>query len=326
MAYLLKKEDFPLYIKLLLKSYDVVAPTVQRELVVFSEIGSYNEIELGKNAYYPPKKFFFPHLEQMYTYRKKRSILGVGKDAFEHSFDNKKRIVFGMRMCDVSAVAKLDRFYSKDFADPYYQARRDNTYIIALKCDKEENDNCFCSSFEIKDEGYDLYLERVEEGFIVEVKTEKGKSLIDKKIFKASAREVNKGLPQCEKSLSTSNVPLESAAWQKYADKCLSCCACNVVCPTCSCFDMKDSPSLDLKSGQRKRIWDYCQSADFTRVAGNHIFRQGRTERFKHRLLCKFSYFKENQGEMTCTGCGRCVTVCPTNVCDIPKILEDVNG
>lgn len=326
MAYLLKKEDFPLFINLLLKSYDVIAPRLQHKMVVFSEIASSREIELGKNAYYPPKKYFLPPVEKMYDYRKKRSLLGGEKDTFEHSFDNKKKVIFGMRMCDVAAVAKMDRFYSKDIPDAYYQARRDNIFIIAMKCDEEENDNCFCSSFEIKDEGYDLYFERVEEGFIVDVKTEKGKSLIDKKVFKASEREVNKDLPVCNKKLTTSNVPLESAAWQKYADKCLSCCACNVVCPTCSCFDMRDSPDLDLRSGKRIKTWDYCQSADFTRVAGNHIFRQGRTERFKHRLLCKFTYFRDNQGEITCTGCGRCITVCPTNVCDIPKILDDLNG
>jgi len=326
MAYLLKKEDFPLFVKLLLKSYDVVAPVKQGKMTVFSQIGSYKDIDLSRNSYYPPKKYFLPAQENLLKYRKKRALLGGEKDSLDATIDNKKKVIFGMRMCDVSATSKLDKFYTDDIMDQHYRERRDNIFIIALKCETEENDNCFFSSFEFTDSGYDLYFARSDEGFIVEVKTDKGKSLIDKKIFKASARDAGKDLPDCERKLISTKVAVHSPAWQKYADDCLSCCACNIVCPTCSCFDLKDYPNLDLKTGNRKRLWDYCQSADFTKVAGNHIFRQGRTERFKHRLLCKFKYFKENFDEITCTGCGRCVTVCPTNVCDIPKILSDVNG
>ena len=323
MAYLLKKEDFPLFVRLLAKSYDVIGPAKKKGLLVFASVNSASELDLSKNTYYPPKQFLFPSEEEILQYRRKRSLLRGIKEKISSSNQSKKQILLGVRMCDVSAIAKMDKFYSDD---PYYQERRQNTYVVALKCNAEENDNCFCSSFVQKDEGYDLYVERVDEGFIVEVKTDKGKSLVDKKVFKASAREVTKGVPVCRKAMELKSVQAASPAWRQYSDKCLSCCACNIVCPTCTCFDIKDMPNLDLLSGVRTRIWDYCQSADYTRVAGNHIFRQGREARFRHRLLCKFQYFKENYDEITCTGCGRCITVCPTDVCDIPKIMGDVNG
>jgi len=324
MAYLLKKEDFGLFVKLLMKSYDVIAP-VQRELIQFEKIASVNDISLEKNSYYPPKKFFLPPKEKLFSYSRRRRLLKE-KDVIIVPSETKKQVILGMRMCDVAAVHKIDKFYLGEIEDTYYKAIRENTFIIAKKCTKEENDNCFCNSFENADEGYDLYLEPDEEGYIVDVKTHKGKDLIDKKIFKSSVREVNKSLPQCKKSLSGTEFNPHHKAWEKYASKCLSCSACNIVCPTCGCFDIKDYPNLDLKSGERYRLWDYCQSADYTKVAGNHIFRQGRTERFKHRLLCKFKYFSDNYKEITCTGCGRCVTVCPTGVCDIPQIQGDVNG
>jgi len=326
MAYLLKKEDFPLFVRLLLKSYDVVAPVEKNGLIVFDSIEKYEDIDLSKNSYYPPKKFFLPPKETLFDFRKKRSLLGGEKDIVQNKTSTRKKVILGMRMCDVAAVAMMDKFYQGEIGDAYYNSIRENIFIIAKKCSSVENDNCFCNSFDLKDEGYDLYLEPDTEGHVVEVKTKKGKSLIDKKVFKASAREVNKGLPECELHAPEQNPDKDSGAWEKYSDKCLSCCACNVVCPSCGCFDIKDQTNLNLKSGQRYRIWDYCQSADYTKVAGNHIFRQGRLERFKHRLLCKFDYFKKNYDMTTCTGCGRCITVCPTDVCNIPDILRDTHG
>jgi sulfhydrogenase subunit beta (sulfur reductase) len=324
MAYLLKKEDFSLFVKLLMKSYDVYAPVRRGQTVVFDNILSAEQIDLSKNAMYPPKKIVFPAKEDMISFRKKKTLLRTEKDSLTSNLDTRKRVVLGMRMCDVSAMRKLDSFFLSHEEDPYYKARRENLFIIALHCDSEENDNCFCDSFENKDEGYDMYLQRTDEGFIVEVKTDKGKALVDKKIFKASGSDAAKDLPKCRLRLEKQDVDATSVAWQEYADKCLSCCACNIVCPTCSCFDVLDHPELDGTSGVRSRHWDYCQSQDYTKVAGGGIFRKGRTERFKHRLLCKFKYFKENIGEVTCTGCGRCVTVCPTKVCDIPKIIGDL--
>ncbi len=325
MAYMLKKEDFPIFVNLLMKSYDVIAPQVNGKLVVFSEVKSFDDITLEKNSYYPPKRYFLPPEEDLLRYSRKKSILGGEKDTLETVENGKKKVILGMRMCDVSAVSKMDKFFREGINDPYYEERRENIFIIAMKCRSEENDNCFCSSFDIKDPEYDLFLERTEDGFIVDVGSKKGNSLIDKKIFKASVREAKKDLPDCSLKLKTSAVNRHSKNWDRYSAKCLSCSACNVVCPTCSCFDIKDYPDLDLKSGTRKRIWDYCQSADYTKVAGNHIFRQGRNERFKHRLMCKFSYMMRTIEEITCTGCGRCVTVCPTDVCNIPDILSDIN-
>lgn len=325
MAFLLKKEDFPLFVKLLMKSYDVIAPVEKKNLYVFSEIKSHKEIKLDKNTYYPPKKFFLPQKEDLFKFKKKKTLLGTKKEVIESIFNNKKKVIFGVRMCDVSSINKMDNFYLGEDEDIYYKQRRENIFIIAMKCNSEENDNCFCSSFKHDDTGYDLFFEKIQEGFIVDVKTKKGKDFIDKKIFKASAREVNKDLPICNKRLKTDLIPNDSPKWNKYAEKCLSCSSCNIVCPTCGCFDIKDYPNLDLKSGKRVRIWDYCQSADYTRVAGNHIFRQGRLERFKHRLQCKFTYFKNNFDEITCTGCGRCITVCPADICDIPEIISDLN-
>ena len=159
MAFLLKKGDMPAYVSVLLKSYDIYAPVVRDDVRVYSQVKAYEDIDLEKNTLYPPKKLFFPPEEAIYSYSKKRGLLGRKKEIIEENMDYPKRIIFGMRMCDVSAIRKMDKFYTEDIQDPYYAKRRENTFIIALKCDTEENDDCFCSSFDIEDEGYDLYLE-----------------------------------------------------------------------------------------------------------------------------------------------------------------------
>ena len=96
--------------------------------------------------------------------------------------------------------------------------------------------------------------------------------------------------------------------------QCIGCGACTIVCPTCACFDIDDYSELDLASGRRVRTWDSCQLKPFTRVAGNHIFRDTRVERFKHRIYHQIQYFKERHDEVFCTGCGRCIRGCPTKI------------
>jgi len=41
----------------------------------------------------------------------------------------------------------------------------------------------------------------------------------------------------------------------------------------------------------------------------------------RQRVLHKFSYFMDNQGIVSCTGCGRCIEVCPVNM-DIRETLK----
>jgi NAD-dependent dihydropyrimidine dehydrogenase PreA subunit len=50
----------------------------------------------------------------------------------------------------------------------------------------------------------------------------------------------------------------DSHAWEKRADKCYSCGSCNLVCPTCYCFDVLESVDISLNSGERTRRWDGC--------------------------------------------------------------------
>jgi formate hydrogenlyase subunit 6/NADH:ubiquinone oxidoreductase subunit I len=99
------------------------------------------------------------------------------------------------------------------------------------------------------------------------------------------------------------------------AKTCFSCGSCNQVCPTCYCFNVQDDVNWDLKTGKRDRAWDGCLLDGFTKVAGDHEFRNQRADRFRHRLYRKAKYVPAKiEGQIACVGCGRCVNACLPNI------------
>jgi ferredoxin len=112
--------------------------------------------------------------------------------------------------------------------------------------------------------------------------------------------------------------------WAKISERCLSCRACSYVCPTCRCFATRDE-ALAPGEFERIRCWDACTSENYRRVAGGHKPRAEKSERLRNRFYCKFYYFPEQYGlgaTFACTGCGRCIDVCPAGV-DITEVIVD---
>jgi sulfhydrogenase subunit beta (sulfur reductase) len=105
--------------------------------------------------------------------------------------------------------------------------------------------------------------------------------------------------------------------WAELGERCLSCGACNLVCPTCYCFDVQDEISIDLRSGVRIRSWDSCQLPRFATVAGGHNFRRQRADRLRHRFMRKGKYLQESFNMVGCVGCGRCAQSCPVDISPI---------
>ncbi|HYW77957.1 MAG TPA: 4Fe-4S dicluster domain-containing protein, partial [Thermoguttaceae bacterium] len=112
----------------------------------------------------------------------------------------------------------------------------------------------------------------------------------------------------------------DHAVWEERAKTCFSCGSCNQVCPTCYCFNVQDDVNWDFKTGKRERAWDGCLLDGFTKVAGEHEFRNQRADRFRHRLYRKAKYVPEKiGGQIACVGCGRCVSAC------LPDIANPVS-
>ncbi len=275
----------------------------------------------------PPKKYFFPTREALVKFE-----LG-DPSAMEAQIEHEDIILFGIRPCDINGVLLLDKVFYDGHCDPNYLSKREHSIIIGIDCLAPCDEHSFCESvgsLEV-DSGYDMLLTDIGRGYVIDVVTAKGMALLagysdakdatsrDKEDLerakKARLRKFRRSL-----GIESHNLPLlfqasyDNPIWEELGEKCLSCGSCNMVCPTCYCFDVQDVMELDLSGGRRVRIWDGCQLAGFAKVATGENFREKSSDRVRHRMLRKFQYLMLKHGKSFCVGCGRCVRACLVNI------------
>jgi len=272
------------------------------------------------------KEIFFPPTERLFTIQKTGQEIHL-----KETYPDWETVVFGVRPCDARGAKLLDSlFLDTNPVDSFYARRRGNTTLIGLAC-KELGPSCFCTSVggspnDAHD--VDIMLYETNGGYLAEAVTEKGRFLIPGGEWKETTVS-----PQ--PSTQTGQFPVPDKGkwpeifnddyWVKISERCLSCRACAYVCPTCRCFAVRDEV---LGPGQFERIrcWDACAGENYRRVAGGHKPRAEKGERLRNRFYCKFYYYPEQYGLGTasaCTGCGRCIDVCPVGV-DITEVLMDL--
>ncbi|MBN1645796.1 4Fe-4S dicluster domain-containing protein [Candidatus Woesearchaeota archaeon] len=310
-GYVLKKDDFPSFFARLKQFGRVIAPRMQDQLR-FDEVAKPDQIVWSGHTYFSPKEYVFPHTQTLFKYKDDKPI-PVKEDV-------EQIVLLGARLCDLNAFFVNDfLFKNNEFPDEQYIEKRSKLLLIGNYCHSYVDSYCFCSSMEFKPY-YDLLM--IDRGSYWHVKVNNPKH---DWLVEGMATENYKPKPtECKARLPDKNIKemFNSAAWEKGSKACFSCGKCTHLCPTCMCFTVFDEPDLDLKGGERRLEWDSCQFKDFTEVAGGHIFRESRTERFKHRIYHKLQYFKDQFGVFMCTGCGRCIRNCPEKI-DWIKIIND---
>ncbi len=296
MQKVLKKKELNNFIKELMSNYEIIAPVKNGK---FEIIKDPSNMELGKITIVPAKEFFLPEGETLIEFK--------GKKVVKTHPENKKRIIFGMRKCDLNAVKIMDSIIK----DENYLSRRKNTILMGIFCEHPD-EYCFCNSMELEDY-YDLFFYPEGDKYYISVGSEKGKKLVAK-------------LPEAKKEIiriikNFKRVPDKSIEkhyrnkiWESDANRCLSCAACTINCPTCTCFEIYDELSPDLKNGTRKRGAASCQLRSFSTVAGGKAFRNSRLARFKQFVYHKIVYYKKRNGRYMCVGCGRCLRACPPKI------------
>ncbi|MGB9859921.1 MAG: 4Fe-4S dicluster domain-containing protein [Moorellaceae bacterium] len=286
------------------------------------------ESKLGQgNAVVPPKDLFFPRTEEMYRYQ----VQGPSADLQELPMPEGQQVVVGLRSCDARSLRLMDEvFLTKGYVDEFYRQRRENTLTVALAC-REAQDTCFCTSFGIdpgKAEGVDVQAWEVEDGFLLEAVTEKGRGLLEK--ARNLLVEVPDEPPPAARPALAVDVEgvteklqsmFEHPFWAELCRKCLGCGLCTYLCPTCHCFDIQSENRGD--QGFKFRCWDSCMFSEYTRMAGGHNPRPSKKERVRNRFLHKLQYFPERYGLLACVGCGRCLEFCPVHM-DITRIIRAI--
>lgn len=339
-AFYISEADFRGFVEAILKTAKVIAPVAKKSKFVFDELESFDELRLDYDVtILPPKKAFFPV---------KQELVRFHGNKVTSSIDPQPQILLGVHFYDVKAIDMLDEVFRSGHCDMNYIANRDAATIIASNIQKVSSRAFFGSvGTEVEAKGHDAFLTRIAGGYVYEVRTPKGDALRKHGKFvpaseaqKAEAHRVNADvLKKCPETLKWSSKEIQErvrssfgneALWTDLAKNCFSCGACNLVCPTCYCFDVQDEWSVDGTSGTRCRTWDGCQLEDFAAVSlgGGHgeNFREKPAQRYRHRMMRKAAYLNDKLGGPACVGCGRCSVSCVPDIADpvaiISKIME----
>ncbi len=315
----LRKRDLGRLIEHLSRSCEVLAPVKRDGVVNFEAVSADSQISLNEHSYLPLKRLFFRPSETLMEFKKDKLTVPKKKRA--------QRIIIGAKRCDLNSIKRQDIMFTFDSKDPYYMAERERTLLIGYQCKRAYDEYCFCGSMDLED-CQDIMIYDRGPVMLLETTSKKGDAFIRKhgKFFKSTDQAPKESERVIKGSDRLKNTDISSLydnpKWKRGVDLCLSCAACVLLCPSCYCFTIDDENEMDLVSGKRTRTHASCQLKSFTRVAGDHVFRDTREARFKHRIYHQLQWFKERHGTNLCTGCGRCIRYCPTRI----DFVEMING
>jgi len=332
---IIAKKKFKEWLKELSGEFALVGPIRQEEgPPIFTEVASDADLVLDNRGWeMPPKEYLLPRCETLFTFDTKK-----GEEKVESAVPEPKRtLMIGLRPCDLRSLAVLDAVYLEgQFKDPYYASRRANTVTMAYICESKRW-SCFCSSVGDPIEWVkagDLALTDVGDSYLITAFDDGGtgllkSSLLDKPTEAQLAERdriwdaLRESSERFDPDVVAKAVDWDEAVWDEIARKCLGCGICSYLCPTCTCFDIQDDVLEDGKV-ERFRVRDTCQFCHFTKMSAGHNPRPTKKERARQRISHKFRYTMETCGILSCTGCGRCVELCPVNI-DIRRVITEVS-
>jgi len=314
--------------------FEVMVPAVENGNLVFGNLGDYEPVlDFNGRPLLPPKEFMFPQIEKTFSFNAADNT----KIGIETHLDNTKRVIWGIRPCDLKGIKTLDTIFLSKYVDAYYEARRNNTILMGLNCNEPCNYG-FCSSCQsgpFANGDFDILFTDLGSDYLVNIGTKQGEKAVSKslKLFKtatdadqkkasdieAASRKAFKNLPAMATAQQRLPQYWDDVLWKQESVNCILCGGCNFVCPTCHCFNIEDV-ACDKQISTRMRYWDSCQLGGFTQMAAENT-RPLQEERLRQRIFHKIVYTPDlYDGALGCTGCGRCIEVCPVEI-DITHII-----
>ncbi|HHI76429.1 MAG TPA: sulfite reductase subunit A [Gammaproteobacteria bacterium] len=248
--------------------------------------------------------------------------------------------VLGVRACDLAGLALQDRHFLGDPPDPWYRARREALFLVAVDCSHPAA-TCFCASTgdgPACDSDFDLGLEELEDGFLVRAGSAAGEALLDglptreaaPAQLEAARQQHREACAAQRRALPAEDLPgrllaaLQHPRWDQVGARCLACGNCTAVCPSCFCNRHEERPEVNGASAH-VRLWDSCFSAGHSLLHG-HPLRAGTAQRYRQWLTHKLGSWVAQYGRSGCVGCGRCITWCPVGIDlteEVAALLEE---
>ena len=335
------------------RGYTVMGPVVRDGAIVWEEVSSVGELPAGWSdeqeagryrlvrgdgpALFDwtvgptaPKAALHPATVTLLESRRQ----GHGLQLLEGPPPGAKLAFFGVRACDLAAIATQDRvLLGGAVTDPVYRERRDGALLIAVQCGRAGR-TCFCASMGTGPAvrgGHDLVLTELTEGgrhrFVAGSGSPRGAEIlaglraraatpVEVRAAEAAVARAAEGMGR---TLDTAGLPallaksLEHRNWDSVAARCLACGNCTSVCPTCFCVTTEDFTDLAAGIHRRVRRWDSCFSVDFTYIHGGNV-RSSIRARYRQWLTHKLGSWHAQFGTSGCVGCGRCITWCPAGI------------
>ncbi len=330
----IKKQDLAKLLDQWQKEFTVFVPSRESgvaEMVVWDGKDA-GFLDWYRNTVIPPKANFLLNMEKLFSFRKDGGSFKLETPAV----GDKKQLIFGIRPCDARAIAIIDMVFKDAYEDKYYLSRRQNSLLVGLGC-LRPYDSCFCTSLgfgpaEAKD--VDLMLTDTGDYLIIEEITAKGKELVAKtggleeagqedetkaaKVKESAAAKVTRKI-DTKKIAERLPAAFENKEfWEKVSAKCVSCGICTFLCPTCYCFDINDE--MLGGDGARYRNWDSCSFPVYTKMPAENP-REEKWRRVRQKVNHKYAFYPLLFDTIACTGCGRCIRLCPVNW-DITQTLS----
>ncbi len=331
------------------EGYRVVGPRVRDGAILYEELRDVADLPAGWRDEQQPgqyrlertdtqRSFAWAHGPQgikPLVFRPRESLWRVhrsadGRMAFSASIPQDPPLaVIGARACDLAALELQDRHFLESIRDPSYAAHRAGLFIVAVHCTHPAS-TCFCVSTgdgPRAGKGFDLALSELDDGYLIEVGSERGAHIarmLPLQLSSDEQREQAEAEIAHAAALQTRQLPgtnlrdslfanLDHPRWREVAERCLSCGNCTSVCPTCFCHAEQDLPSLDGQSSEHVRQWDSCFSEGHSTIHGI-VIRAETGQRYRQWLTHKLGSWHDQYGRSGCVGCGRCITWCPVGI------------
>jgi len=317
METVIERNSIPCLLHALAGKYRIVAPLDKNGEVVFADLKDYENLAWGyRVTITPPKQYFFPPEEILFTY--------AGKQIKTPSIPRKKLLIFGLSLRDLEAITQLDEIMLKPRPDYYYARRRTGSVLVGVTDETAH-----------KSSSGDLILEKIDADLYRAIPlTEAGKRIVAHNVFKkqgvfsrkAKGKQATNNLmqllldPETIANAVTWSWTEAHPFWDELGKRCLGCGICTYVCPICHCFTMENSISLDGFLCSRRRQWDACTLPGFVRTAGGYDHHPSQKMRYHNWYYHKFVRAYREYGKSQCVACGRCQTYCPAGI-DMEKEL-----
>lgn len=282
----------------------------------------------------PPKDLFFPQLE---------SLFEIKGNKIKGNVEYSKKLLFGIKACDLKGILFSDEFFKRNFEDNYYLSRAKDRLVVIKGCLSPPRQNaCFCTSAKtgpFLDKDYDIQLVDIGEAYFAEIGSKNAEAFISKykRFFKGCSNlDKEQALAVKRKAVDSIDLKIDFSKalelmmkeidppeklYEKIGQRCIYCGGCIYVCPTCTCFNVFD----DKENGiiRRYRNWDTCVFEGFTREASGFNPRATKWLRACRRYEHKLRHDYEVTGTSGCVGCGRCLVSCPVNL-GMSKFIQEI--